>query len=37
VASVYYIVFPSAVVGTLMVLVDIYGAPWFATLWWSLH
>ena len=31
------VVVPSVVVGGLMVLVDVYSAPWFSHIWWVLH
>jgi hypothetical protein len=33
----YRVVLPSMLVGALMVMVNIYAAPWFAALWWALH
>jgi hypothetical protein len=33
----YRVVVPSIAVGTLMVLVEVYGTPWFSEMWWVLH
>ena len=35
--DLYHVVAPSIAVGALMMLVDVYGAPWFAEMWWVLH
>jgi hypothetical protein len=33
----YRVVVPSVVVGALMMLVNMYGTPWFSEMWWVLH
>jgi hypothetical protein len=33
----YRVVVPSVIVGALMVLVDVYGTPWFSEMWGVLH
>jgi hypothetical protein len=35
--DLYRVVVPSILIGTLMVLVDIYATPWFSEMWWVLH
>jgi len=33
----YHVVVPTALIGSLMMLLDIYASPWFSAIWWTLH
>ena|ERR1700678_2971356 len=35
--DLYRVAVPSILIGTLMVLVDIYATPWFSEIWWVFH